>query len=170
VDVGLLAVHSLLLLILIAAAVTDIRSGKVYNVLTYSAVLAGLALNATVGIGLSAALLGLATGFVPMFVIYLAGGLGGGDVKLMAAVGAFLGAYPTLFALLYTCLIGGILAFTVLLWKEGFTGAWMRVRHKTAAAAPRFPFAVAIVLGTAWVLVEGHLGMSALDALTRGSA
>jgi len=165
----------LLVAILIAGSVTDVRSGKVYNSLTYSAVAAGLLLNAFLrpgGLGLEASLYGLLTGFVPMFVIYVAGGLGGGDVKLMAATGAFLGPRATLYALLYTCIVGGVLALGILLWREGFAGIYLRIRdwRKSRLAedghtAHRFPFAVAVLAGAVWSIVEARSGRSLLELL-----
>ncbi|MFV1959997.1 MAG: prepilin peptidase, partial [Planctomycetota bacterium] len=97
-EVGRLVFDLPLLLVLGLAVWTDVRDGKVYNRLTYPAALLGLVLNATVrppGVGLGQASLGLAVGFIPLFLAFAVGGLGGGDVKLMGAVGAFLGPWPT---------------------------------------------------------------------------
>lgn len=158
----------LLLAILIAATWTDVTKGKVYNALTYSAVIAGLVLNGFLrpaGLGWNAALLGLAMGFVPMFLIYLGGGLGGGDVKLMAATGAFIGPTPALYTLLYSCLVGAGLCLFLILWREGGAGVaarWMDRKRPAAEddgfEAYRFPFALAILVGATWTLVEVHSG------------
>src|SRR5688572_308869 len=120
----------LLLAIAAGAAVADVRTGRVPNVLTYGAALAGIVLNAALrpaGLGLGPSLAGLAVGFVPLFVAYLAGGIGGGDVKLMAAAGAFLGPWYAAHALLYSCLAGAVLSVGLILWREGFTGIFMRI-------------------------------------------
>jgi prepilin peptidase CpaA len=169
----------LLLAIAASAAVTDVRQGKVHNVLTYTGVIAGLVLNAVLpaGIGLGQALLGLVVGFVPLFLAYLAGGLGGGDVKLMAAVGAFVGPAAALWALLYTSIVGAALCLALILWKEGSAGLLVRMSllaRKEATDEPRadrlrFPFAVAVLAGAAWVITERNLGRSLLDA-ARGVA
>ena len=124
------------------------------------------------GIGLGSAALGLLVGFGPLFVVYLAGGLGGGDVKLMAAVGAFLGPFWTAHALLYACQVGAVLSVATILWKEGiggmflrFSGLFRRGREDADMNRLRFPFAVAVFLGTAWATTERTIGRSALDVL-----
>src|SRR5436190_4743482 len=147
-------------------AVWDVRTGRVPNTLTYTAVLAGVALNALLpapaGLGLGAAALGILVAAGPLFLVYLAGGLGGGDVKLMAAVGAFLGPRDSVYALLYACITGAVLSIATILWKEGLGGAWLRIpalfrrRRKEDANFPRlrFPFAVAVLVGAAWAGTE----------------
>ena len=172
----------LLLAVAAAGAVWDVRSGRVPNELTYTAALAGLVLNALLrpaGIGIGQAALGLAVGFLPLFFVYLAGGLGGGDVKLMAAVGAFLGPLATAYALLYACLVGAVLSVAVILWKEGIGGAILRFgrlfrrsREKDDGMNRlRFPFALAVFVGTAWAVTERTLGRSVLDLIvTRAPA
>jgi prepilin peptidase CpaA len=110
-----------LLLVLLVAAVSDVRIQKIPNWLTFSAVVVGLAchtgMNGFAGFlfSLQGALLGL--GFLILF--YLAAGMGAGDVKLMAAVGGLLGPKGVFWAFIYTALIGGIVAVTLLLWKAG---------------------------------------------------
>lgn len=69
------------------------------------------------------ALLGLfACGFI-MLVCYVSfpGGIGGGDIKLVAMIGAFLGLHAGLRALLWTFVIGGCIALIMLVWRFG---AW----------------------------------------------
>ena len=169
---------ALLLAVTAGGAVTDVRSGKVSNALTYPAALAGLCLNAVlappVGIGLGPAALGLAVGFVPLFVFYLAGGIGGGDVKLMAAAGAFLGPYDAFVTLFYACLTGAVLVIAIVLWREGLGGMFHRLKSvlrlrggDDGAASMRFPFGVGIYVGIAWTITERNLGASALDLLLR---
>ena len=75
------------------AVVTDLRSFKIYNALTLPLVVWGLAyhgINAGFA-GLADSAAGMAVGFGVFFVVFLLGGMGGGDVKLMAGVGAWLG-------------------------------------------------------------------------------
>src|SRR5262245_49416845 len=163
-------------------AVWDVRTGRVPNTLTYTAVLAGLALNALLpapaGLGLGAAALGILVAAGPLFLVYLAGGLGGGDVKLMAAVGAFLGPRDSAYALLYACVAGAVLSIAVILWKEGIGGAWLRFpsffRRRKAQDADlprlRFPFAVAVLVAAAWAGTERLLHRSVMDVLLGNSA
>ena len=173
-EVGRLVLDVPLLAVVVLAATTDVRDGKVYNWLTYPAALAGLLLNTVVrppGLGLGQAALGLAVGFVPLFLAYAAGGLGGGDVKLTGAVGAFLGPWATLYALLYTFLAGALFCLLLIVAREGLGGLASRLLHlrtvESGEGRPglRFPFAVAVLVGVVWLLVEQHLGSSVLDAL-----
>jgi prepilin peptidase CpaA len=64
--------------------------------------------------GAGYALAGAAVGFGVFLIFYLMGGMGGGDVKLMAGFGALLGVNGVLWAALLTAVIGGFLALAVL--------------------------------------------------------
>jgi prepilin peptidase CpaA len=197
------ALHAVLLGLTGVAAITDVREGKVFNRLTYPGIVLGIALNGLgepAGIGWGPALLGFLVGFGALLVAYVAGGLGGGDVKLMGMVGAFLGPLATLYALLYTFLVGALLAFTLIVWKEGIVGVFVRLfqglgrapgersrsevdtsneGREHAETGPeedddgrdplRLPFAVAVLVGTAWVVVEQAAGRSLLDLLSRSA-
>ena len=80
--------------ILLIAGVTDLRSSKIPNWLTVSAMAAGLLSHSWFD-GLSGLLFsvkGLGLGLALFLLFYVMGGMGAGDVKLLAAVGSFLGA------------------------------------------------------------------------------
>ena len=93
-----LASFSLLAVVLMVAGVLDLRTGKVHNWLTYPAIAAGFLLHAGFGLaygglpgladGVIASGAGFLLGFVPFLVLFALIGTGGGDVKLMGAVGA----------------------------------------------------------------------------------
>jgi prepilin peptidase CpaA len=95
------------------AAVVDLRARRIPNWLTASMALAGLAQSwswaHTVTPGQS--MLGFLTGFGLTFVFFGIGAMGGGDVKLMAALGAWLGPMPTLVVFAAAAVIG--MAFVV---------------------------------------------------------
>lgn len=114
----LTAGNGLLLGALIIAAVTDIRSHKIPNWLTFSTAILGVGLNGISGgsSGLVNALAGLLTGMALLIVFYAFGGMGAGDVKLMGAVGSFIGPKMVLWTAFYTAMIGGIYAVGVMLF------------------------------------------------------
>jgi prepilin peptidase CpaA len=96
---------------LLGAAI-DLRTGRIPNALTGSAALAGLIVSA---LGWSAvtpamAVAGGAVGLVLMLPQHLFGGTGAGDVKLMAAVGTLLGPHRVLMVVLFSAILGGVLA------------------------------------------------------------
>ena len=97
------------------AAVTDLRSRRIPNWLTGSGVLAGISLHLFLG-GLHeccfALLAGLIAGSI-FLVMFIAGGMGAGDVKLMAAVGT-LGGIHALHSVLIAIVILGAVAAVVM--------------------------------------------------------
>lgn len=128
----------LVLAFTLLAAVTDFRWHKIYNWTTYPGMLIALAINGLgtatglssqpdhpwthwIGwIGLAESSLGfLACGFL-MLVLYVFFGIGAGDVKLMAMLGAFLGLERGIEALLWTFVLGGAMGLTILIWRVGF--------------------------------------------------
>jgi prepilin peptidase CpaA len=169
VSVGVLAA------VLIAAAVTDLRQGKVPNWLTYPAIVFGLALSVIAGWRLGYAgeafsthVLGLLFGFGVLFAAYVLGGMGGGDVKLMAAVGAFLGWPVVVHAIVYSFLVAAAIGLILMVWR-GRTRVvlrrlWVALRilplptAKMNEAVPedtlRVPFGFAACIAVMGLLVE----------------
>lgn len=95
--------------ILIAAAVHDARTRKVPNKLTYSSIVVGLVCT-TVAFGWGGLLDGFLTVLATFVIgIFLAatGWIGGGDIKLLMGVGAFLGPYGVGAVIFYSVLVGG---------------------------------------------------------------
>lgn len=93
-------------------AVTDVRSARIPNWLTYSSLLLALgvrgALSGLPGLGRGVVGVLVAGGF--FFFLFLLGAMGGGDVKLMAAVGAWVGSELVVTMLIAAALAGGVLA------------------------------------------------------------
>lgn len=117
---------AVLVALLLAASVTDVRSHWISNWLTYPGILTGLLLNAGglgwLGLGwpgLQTALVGfLACGGL-MLVAFVFFEIGGGDVKLVAMIGAFLGLESGIEVVLWTFSLGFVLGIAVIIWQIG---------------------------------------------------
>jgi prepilin peptidase CpaA len=149
-------------------AVYDVRSRRVPNLLTLPAILFGLLLHFTLGgwqeLGSSLAG-GLVCGFI-FAMLYVTGGMGAGDVKLMTAVGCIAGLPRTGYLLILTALAGGAMALGLVLYRGRFKatisniGALV-VHHRYQGLVPhpelnvgnaqtlRLPYALAIAAGSA---------------------
>lgn len=148
------------------AGLWDIRTGRIPNALTYPAILAGplLALLPLAGPDVTSSLAGLAVALAPALVLWTLGMLGGGDVKLLAAVGGLLGYPLILDGLFYSLVAATGMGLTLILWRgEAWDFAqrlWLALMAMVVPKAPwpawntelRIPFAVAVALGTAWTL------------------
>jgi len=144
-----------------AAAVIDLRTRRVPNLLTASLAAAGIGIAAAgIGrIGLGASILGCVLGLAFMLPGHIFGATGAGDVKLLAAAGALLGPTDTVMAFLNTAIAGGALALGVALYRRRLQhtlGATARlvagqsdaVRQIEAPATDnRFAYAPAIAIG-----------------------
>jgi len=165
-NISLIAIP--LLLILGVATLMDWREQTIPNVLSFGAALFGLVLQGTLnglpGVAIAAG--GWVVGLVCLLPFYAKGGMAAGDVKLMAAVGAFLGPVPALAACLFTLIAGGVIAVASLActWGlhslAGANGA-ERVSLRDALRA-RIPYAGAIAAGTSIVLLMPSLVPTAL--------
>jgi prepilin peptidase CpaA len=122
------------LLLAVTMAWSDFRTRRIPNYLTLGAALAGLGFR--LGYygwwGLASGVSGLALGFGLLICFYLMGGMGAGDVKALAALGAWLGPWPTFMLALYMAVVGGLLAIGVLCWKGLL---WAKIRHGWAILA-----------------------------------
>lgn len=93
------------------AAVEDLRTRRIRNWLTFSLLLSGLAQSFTAGRTVSpgASALGLLVGFSLPLLLFLINALGGGDVKLLAALGAWIGPVPVLAVFAIEAVLGMVL-------------------------------------------------------------
>jgi prepilin peptidase CpaA len=114
----------------LTAAVTDVLRFKVHNVLTLPLLTAGLAYHAAVGgsQGFLASLAGALLGFGVLFGFYLMGGMGGGDVKLLAAIGAWLGLELTFYIFLASSLAAGVYALGLVLRHHKAAETWTNLQ------------------------------------------
>jgi prepilin peptidase CpaA len=103
---------------LVLCVTSDLLTRRIPNVLTLSGMAVGLALGVTSGLGgLAASAGGLLLAVLLLVVPFALGGVGGGDVKMMAAVGAFVGPRALLASLTLGMLLGGLVAVGVL-WRR----------------------------------------------------
>jgi prepilin peptidase CpaA len=160
-----LAINLILILLAITSFITDITKKKIYNIQTYPSMALGLILGYAVGggYGILMSLAGLLTGLALLFIIFIAGGIGAGDVKLLGAIGALKGSVFVLWTMFYTGLIGGVMAFALLIWKgkllSTFKNLFAFLRHPIKAQEDQnpegrmyLPYGVAISLGSVWAL------------------
>jgi prepilin peptidase CpaA len=123
----------------LTAGVTDFRSRKIPNWLTYPAIPIAILFHWII-LGGHAALLslcGAAIGLGVLLPFVLIGGLGGGDWKLVGAIGAFFEPRGLLPVLIVTLAINGIMALTLVLWKKR-TGQTARNVGRIAGAVFKF--------------------------------
>ncbi len=142
----------------------DARTRRIPNYLVLLAALSGLGFQfgAHGWQGLGQGFLGLCAGFALMIGFYLKGGMGAGDIKALAALGAWLGPLPTLYLFIYMGL-SGIPLIIFFLWRRGELAAkareWRTLlvnrlllrSHETSALPPalskNLPYAVALAMG-----------------------
>lgn len=170
------------LALVVAAGYSDLRTGLVPNRLTYPAVLIGLGLSLLPG-GLAPgeSALGLFAGFLAFYLLFAMGVMGGGDVKLMAAIGALQGYPFVLYAMFYSVFLAGVGAAVALVWRDELLptlrdGARLIAQAATATLMPgrpvdplprrggKLPFAVAICFGTLAALALRELSFDATGA------
>jgi prepilin peptidase CpaA len=110
----------------LVACVFDVRTRRLPNALTFGAALAAFAFalfqGGAAGLGWSVA--GWLTAVALFFPFFALGGFGAGDVKLLAALGAWLGAFDALYLAFYTALAGGVMAVVVLMARNYVTQAY----------------------------------------------
>lgn len=111
------------LIVLVIATFTDLRSRRIPNWLVFPFMIAGIAVSGWFHgwSGLGYSLAGFALGGLLFGVLSMMGGMGMGDVKLCAAIGAWVGPGQLMVALVLTGIVGGIMA---LVWAAcgGFLG------------------------------------------------
>jgi prepilin peptidase CpaA len=164
------------LVVLAVATFTDLRTRRIPNWLVFPFLLAGVVISpwrpdwsgssrsfGWHGLGQSFAGLGL--GLLVYGILFWLGGMGSGDVKLCAAIGAWIGPEQTFWAVFYTALAGGIMAMCWIAYHKIFRKLFRyagnlvlgRTRSKVDSDAEnslddllkrKMPYAPAITLGT----------------------
>jgi prepilin peptidase CpaA len=111
-------------------AFIDLWKFKIYNIFTCPLLAAGLIYHGVVGGGVALAdsLLGALLGFAVLLPFYALGGMGGGDVKLMAAVGAWLGLLFTFAVFLASSLVAGLYALILVVGYGRVRETWLNMQ------------------------------------------
>ena len=170
-----------LFVLLVMAAVSDVRFYRIPNWLTFGgmafAIVYSIFAARTPMTGVQSALGGLGTGLAIMLPFYVLGIMGAGDVKLMAMVGALLGPYPTLQAILFTCIVGGFAAVAVAIHRRrlghmlanvkgaaqgivvsGIAGIRPNGTIDTRQSIGKLPYGICICVGTIAQVLAHQLG------------
>lgn len=162
--VSLMALTALLSL----AIWKDIARRQIPNTLVLWGVITALVLSMTPrGLGLASALVGGLAGFLVFFILYLFNMVGAGDVKLIAAVGMFIGWPDILNVCMAILIVGGVLAMAWAIGtsrsKEVLTNIHNGLRNLISTgqfpqigqplmrqvSRERMPYALAVGIGTA---------------------
>ena len=160
----------------LVATVTDLRNRRIPNWLVLPFLLAGLAMSALLNgwSGLGKSTLGITMAVAVLGLFCRLGGMGMGDLKLCAAIGAWIGPSQLYVALIATGLAGGVMALgwalaggfladafrstAGLIFRLGSTGLQP---HETLVLsnprARRMPYAPAIEIGTIISFLSGHV-------------
>lgn len=169
-----------LLLLVVPAAISDIRTRRIPNWLNLTGLAIGFAMNAWLADrlleGLKKSALGMLLAFGVYFVLYLIHAMGAGDVKLMAAVGAIVGPADWFGIFLVTALIGGAFALILIfskgrarktLWNVAYLlseVAHFRAPYMTreeldvkSSKAARLPHGFTIAVGCVLFIAAGYL-------------
>lgn len=151
------------------AAVSDLRALKISNRLTVSLLVLGIVFHTFAGAGWPLSVAGAAVGFGALILLYAVGGMGAGDVKLMAGIGAWLGPALTLHVLLMAGVALGITSVILQIRRKVvFRVNPLRDTVVTVADLARkadrrkhlVPFACMLFLGLAGTLAEAMLQLN----------
>lgn len=115
----------------LVATVSDVRQYRISNLLTLPLLVSGLLYHGLCNEGEGAftrSVVGALFGFTFLFLFYLAGGMGGGDVKLMAGVGAWLGFPLVCYVFVATAVAGGVYALGLIIWYRRYREVWLNMQ------------------------------------------
>ena len=155
----------------LAAVVCDLRTRRIPNVLTLGGAALALAAGLTAGgtSGLAQAVGGWLLGAILFFPFFALGGMGAGDVKLIAALGAWLGPVNAVWLAIFSSMAGGAIGLLVALsagyLRQAATNIWLMLLHWRTAGlspvpgitlrettAPRLAYALPIMIGVVLTL------------------
>lgn len=159
-----MVIDIILIVVMVICFITDVREQKIYNKIVIPSILIVLIINSWVygfdGFKLSS--LGFLTGMAILLIPYLLGGMGAGDVKLLAFVGAAKGVTFAINSAIYMALIGGLISLIVLIFNKQAISFfksvifWIisriynvrrKIEFSNSGKSSKFPYGTAIVAG-----------------------
>ncbi len=165
--------HIVLLTVLVGCTYNEVKDNRIPNQYTFSGILAGFAIYYLFGSDKDflASLMGFAIGFGFLGLFFIFKGVKGGDVKLMACVGALVQTPLILYVIFFTAVIGGLMAMIKIIWNEEFWKyigktlllllSWKHKEEDEDSAEflknRTIPYGVAIASGTILALFLGPL-------------
>lgn len=164
-------------MLLLLALVSDLRTYRIKNSITYGFMLAGLTANLAMGgfKGLVFSLQGIILPAACLFILYITRAVGAGDIKLLCAIGAVMGAAFALYAAMCSFICGGFIASGLMLARnnasERLNCILLYIKScfltmeilqytdfKDGQESGRFHFSIAIASGTAAAIITYGLG------------
>ena len=149
------------------ASVLDLRTRRIPNALTFGAAAAAVIARFALGgsSGAIDAVLGWFTGLALLLIPYVLGGMGAGDVKLVAALSAWLGPAEAVWFAMYTYMAAGVMALIVAIAHrylgQALRNIWLLLTHWSVAGirpmreltlegskGPRLAYAAPVLVGT----------------------
>lgn len=152
------------IIVLAVCFITDCREQKIYNIVVLPSIVIVLILNIfTYGFdGFKLSSLGFLTGLSILLIPYFLGGMGAGDVKLLAFVGAAKGVAFVFNSAIYMAIVGGVISLAILIYNKQAIGffksifSWMfsflykvkrKIEFSNSGVSNKFPYGTAIVAG-----------------------
>ncbi len=155
-----------IVILLVVALISDIKTHKIKNSITYLFSLTGLLTNVILyGVhGFLSSIAGWLIPFLLLIALYAAGMLGAGDIKLFSAVGCATGPWFVVASIVFSFLLGGVIAAVILFIRRNtrvrFKGLWNYIKacfltqslmeyknNDKSVSSGRFPFTIAITPG-----------------------
>jgi prepilin peptidase CpaA len=163
-------VNIILVIVLVICFITDLKQQRIYNKVIFPSLIAVLIIHLTASgfSGLKLSIMGFTAGLAVLIIPYFLGGIGAGDVKLLATIGAIKGSSFVLNTALYMAVIGGIIAFVIIIsngalinvlkqlriWVYSLLcGIKYKLEFPTSAFLKKYPYGVAIVGGAVICLI-----------------
>jgi prepilin peptidase CpaA len=163
--------------LLILALVSDLTTYRIKNSITYSFMLVGLIANFVLKgpEGVLFSLQGIMLPVVGLILLYIMRTIGAGDIKLLSAVGAMMGASFILYATVYSFICGGVIASLLILIRRNgierfkYLLSYMKsclismellqyADFKDKQDNGKFHFSIAVASGTVAAFIIGRLG------------